>query len=83
MVASVSAGGGGGGTAYGTLNLARPLAYKYQRATVQAAGNVVAAHQGATISQVLGSGQPGAGAAELHALERAAAGRPGLDGARL
>ena len=58
MVASVSAGGGGGGTAYGTLNLARPLAYKYQRATVQIYGNVVAAHQGATISQVLGSGQP-------------------------
>jgi len=58
MVASVSAGGERGDTAYSTLNLARSLAYTYQRATVQIYGNVVAAHQGATISQVLGSGQP-------------------------
>jgi predicted phage baseplate assembly protein len=58
MVASVSAGGDGGDTTYSTLNLALPLAYSYQRATVQIYGNVVPAHQGATISQVLGSGQP-------------------------
>ena len=58
MVASVSTGADGGDTTYSTLNLAAPLAYSYQRATVQIYGNVVAAHQGATISQVLGSGQP-------------------------
>ena len=58
MVASVAVGGDGGDTAHSTLNLARPLAYSYQRATVQIYGNVVPAHQGATISQVLGSGQP-------------------------
>ena len=58
MVASVSTGAGGGDTTYSTLNLAAPLAYSYQRATVQIYGNVVSAHQGATINQVLGSGQP-------------------------
>ena len=59
MVASVSTGGADGGdTTYSTLNLAGPLAYSYQRATVQVYGNVVPAHQGATINQVLGSGQP-------------------------
>ena len=58
MVASVTTGGGGGGTTYSTLNLAAPLAYRYRRATVQVYGNVVLAHQGATINQVLGSGQP-------------------------
>ena len=59
MVASVSTGGAeSGDTPYSTLNLAGPLAYSYQRATVQIYGNVVAAHQGATINQVLGSGQP-------------------------
>ena len=58
MIASVGTGGDGGETAYSTLNLAAKLAYSYQRASVQIYGNVVAAHQGATISQVLGSGQP-------------------------
>ena len=58
MVASVSTGGEGGETAFSTLHLARPLAYRYQRATVKIYGNVVPAHQGATVSQVLGSGQP-------------------------
>ena len=58
MVASVTTGGGGGDTTYSTLNLAGPLAYHYQRPTVQVYGNLVPARQGATISQVLGSGQP-------------------------
>jgi predicted phage baseplate assembly protein len=58
MVASVTTGGEGGDTTYSTLNLAGPLAYSYQRSTVQVYGNVVPAHQGATITQVLGSGQP-------------------------
>ena len=58
MVASVSTGADGGETTFSTLDLAGPLAYSYQRATVQVYGNVVAAHQGATINQVLGSGQP-------------------------
>ena len=58
MVASVSTGADGGDTTYSTLNLAGPLTYSYQRATVQIYGNVVPAHQGATINQVLGSGQP-------------------------
>ena len=59
MVASVATGGAvDGDTPYSTLNLPSPLAYSYQRASVQIYGNVVAAHQGATITQVLGSGQP-------------------------
>jgi len=64
MVASVSTNADAGGTPYSTLNLATPnpttpgLAYSYQRSTVQIYGNVVSAHQGATINQVLGSGQP-------------------------
>jgi predicted phage baseplate assembly protein len=58
MVASVSTSAAGGDTTYSTLNLAGPLTYSYQRATVQIYGNVVSAHQGATINQVLGSGQP-------------------------
>jgi predicted phage baseplate assembly protein len=58
MVASVSTGADGGDRTYSTLNLATPLTYSYRRATVQVYGNVVSARQGATISQVLGSGQP-------------------------
>lgn len=58
MIASVATNGDPGGTPYSTLNLANPLAYSYQRATVQIYGNVVRAHQGATLTQVLGSGQP-------------------------
>ncbi len=57
-VASVSMTADAGGAPYSTLNLAQPLAFSYQRATVQVYGNVVCAHQGATIKQVLGSGQP-------------------------
>jgi len=58
MVASVSTNADTGGTPYSTLNLANALAYSYERSTVQIYGNVVSAHQGATINQVLGSGQP-------------------------
>jgi predicted phage baseplate assembly protein len=58
MVASVSTTTDNGDTPYSTLTLANPLAYSYQRSTVQIYGNVVSAHQGATINQVLGSGQP-------------------------
>jgi predicted phage baseplate assembly protein len=58
MVKSVSMSADGGDRVYSTLTLAGALAYSYQRATVQIYGNVVAAHQGATINQVLGSGQP-------------------------
>jgi predicted phage baseplate assembly protein len=58
MVASVSTSADDGDKVHSTLTLAGPLAYSYQRATVQIYGNVVAAHQGATINQVLGSGQP-------------------------
>jgi predicted phage baseplate assembly protein len=38
------------------LTLATPLAYTYQRATVTISGNVALATQGATTSEVLGSG---------------------------
>jgi hypothetical protein len=58
MIASLSAGGSGGDTVYTTLRLAAPLAYSYQRSTVQIFGNVVQARQGATLQEVLGSGQP-------------------------
>jgi predicted phage baseplate assembly protein len=58
MVASVTVGAADGDTPYSTLHLASPLSYSYRRATVQIYGNVVPAHQGATINQVLGSGQP-------------------------
>ncbi len=58
MIASVSTGADGGDTPYSTLQLRNPLAFSYQRATVQIYGNVVSAHQGATINQVLGNGQP-------------------------
>jgi predicted phage baseplate assembly protein len=58
MVASVSTNADAGGKPHSTLNLANALAYSYQRSTVQIYGNVVSARQGATIPQVLGSGQP-------------------------
>ena len=58
MVAGVTIGGEDGATAYSTLQLASPLAYGYRRDTVTLYGNVVRAHQGATITQVLGGGQP-------------------------
>jgi predicted phage baseplate assembly protein len=58
MVLSITSGGTGGDTTHSTLNLAQPLAYSYQRTTVQIFGNVVSAHQGATLHELLGSGQP-------------------------
>jgi predicted phage baseplate assembly protein len=58
MVAGVTNGGGDGEHAHTTLHLAAPLAYGYRRDSVQIFGNVVAAHQGATIDEVLGSGNP-------------------------
>ena len=58
MVAGVTNGGGDGEHAHTTLHLAAPLAYGYERDSVQIFGNVVAAHQGATIDEVLGSGDP-------------------------
>ena len=56
MVAGVTNGGGDGEHAHTTLHLSAPLAYAYERDSVQIFGNVVAAHQGATIDEVLGSG---------------------------
>ena len=79
MVASVSTGADGGDTAYSTLNLAAT------------AGLQLSASHGADLRQRRrrppgrddqpGAGQrpAGAGTAELHALQRAAAGRPGAD----
>src|SRR5262249_14371288 len=58
MVSSVSAGASAGDTTFSTLNLASELAYTYKRATVKIYGNLVPGHQGATIDEVLGSGQP-------------------------
>jgi hypothetical protein len=48
-----------GDTVRTTLRLANPLAYTYQRDTVTIAGNVVAATQGETRDEVLGSGDAG------------------------
>ncbi|MGZ4215254.1 MAG: hypothetical protein ACXVHB_16115 [Solirubrobacteraceae bacterium] len=58
MVSSVSAGAGAGDTTFSTLKLASELAYTYKRDTIKIYGNVVPGHQGATINEVLGSGQP-------------------------
>jgi predicted phage baseplate assembly protein len=58
MVASITSGATGGDTIHSTLNLAQPLAYAYKRSTVEIFGNVVPARQGATLHEVLGSGQP-------------------------
>jgi len=58
MVASITAAGVDGDTTHTTLHLATPLAYAYRRRTVEIFGNVVAARQGATIHEILGSGQP-------------------------
>lgn len=46
----------GGGRVGTTLLLANPLAYRYRRDTVRIFGNVVAATQGETRDEVLGSG---------------------------
>lgn len=45
-----------GDTVHSTLTLAAPLGYTYRRSTVQVSANVVAATQGATADEVLGSG---------------------------
>jgi predicted phage baseplate assembly protein len=58
MVESITSGATGGDTTHSTLNLAQPLAYAYRRSTVQIFGNVVPARQGATLHEILGSGQP-------------------------
>ncbi|HLM87172.1 MAG TPA: hypothetical protein VK272_13395 [Solirubrobacteraceae bacterium] len=47
-----------GDTPYTTLILAAPLAYSYERSSVKIYGNVVSARQGATITDILGSGDP-------------------------
>jgi predicted phage baseplate assembly protein len=49
---------GDGDAAHTTLVLAAPLSYRYRRDSVRIYGNVVPAHQGATIREVLGSGDP-------------------------
>ncbi|MBV8946318.1 MAG: hypothetical protein JOZ95_12925 [Solirubrobacterales bacterium] len=58
MVASLTNGASGGETTHTTLQLSASLAYSYQRSTVQIFGNVVQARQGATLHEILGSGQP-------------------------
>jgi predicted phage baseplate assembly protein len=45
-----------GDTVHSTLTLAAPLGYTYRRSTVQVSANVVAATQGATADEVVGSG---------------------------
>ncbi len=47
-----------GDTPVTTLRLAAPLAYAYRRASLRIFANVVAAQQGATIHEILGSGLP-------------------------
>jgi predicted phage baseplate assembly protein len=60
MVAGVTQNAAGGaGTAYTTLQLAAPLTYSYQRASAQVYGNVVPAHQGATVTETLTGSAPG------------------------
>jgi predicted phage baseplate assembly protein len=59
MVARITDGADAGDTTHTTLHLAGALAYSYQRESVQIYGNVVSAHQGATITEILGSGQAG------------------------
>jgi hypothetical protein len=64
MVQSVSHGAGAaaaGDTPFSTLELAPPgLTYSYARGSVTIHANVVVAHQGATTTEVLGSGVPSA-----------------------
>jgi predicted phage baseplate assembly protein len=45
-----------GDTVHSTLTLAAPLGYTYRRSTVHVCANVVAATQGATVDEALGSG---------------------------
>jgi predicted phage baseplate assembly protein len=60
MIAGVTQNAGGGArTAYTTLHLAAPLTYTYERASAQVYGNVVPAHQGATVTESLTGSAPG------------------------
>lgn len=60
MVDGVSQQAGpGGDTPHTTLHLAAPLAYGYDRPTVQIYGNVVPARQGATVTEPLTGARPG------------------------
>jgi predicted phage baseplate assembly protein len=60
MIAGVTQNAAGGsGTAYTTLQLAAPLTYSYERASAQVYGNVVPAHQGATVTETLAGSAPG------------------------
>jgi predicted phage baseplate assembly protein len=45
-----------GDTVHSTLTLAAPLGYTYRRSTVRVCANIVAATQGATVDEALGSG---------------------------
>ncbi|MGB0097212.1 MAG: hypothetical protein WBP81_32305, partial [Solirubrobacteraceae bacterium] len=59
MIANVSQGGAADGEEpHTTLQLAARLAFRYVRSTVTIYGNVVAAHQASTVTEVLGSGAP-------------------------
>jgi predicted phage baseplate assembly protein len=58
MIAGVTQNAAGG-TAYTTLQLAAKLTYSYERASVQVYGNVVPAHQGATVTETLTGSAPG------------------------
>jgi predicted phage baseplate assembly protein len=59
MVAEVTQQVTGGSPAYTTLQLAAPLAYSYDLASVQVYGNVVPARQGATVTEPLAGSVPG------------------------
>jgi predicted phage baseplate assembly protein len=60
MIAGVTqSAAGGSGTTYTTLQLAAPLTYSYHRASAQVFGNVVPAHQGATVTETLTGSAPG------------------------
>jgi len=51
--------GGTADTPHTTLELAAPLTYQYQLPSVQIYGNVVPAHQGATVTETLAGAVPG------------------------
>ena len=51
--------GGTADTPHTTLELAAPLTYRYQLPSVQIYGNVVPAHQGATVTETLAGAIPG------------------------
>ena len=58
MVQQIISSAQPGEKTHSTLQLATPLAYKYKRESVEIFANVVPARQGATITEILGSGQP-------------------------